>query len=134
MHKQPGSVRLSRRAFLRRFGVAATALAAGQLVSACSGHQASASALDRGAASQPMAANFAAAQQGTLRVGVLLPQSQLYPMIGANFRAGMELYLAQARDDQRSRRRKVELYPQPASPLRHHRSRPISARCRRASA
>ena len=103
MHKQPGSVRLSRRAFLRRFGVAATALAAGQLVSACSGHQASASALDRGAASQPMAANFAAAQQGTLRVGVLLPQSQLYPMIGANFRAGMELYLAQARDDQRSR-------------------------------
>jgi len=96
MRKQPGSVRLSRRAFLRRFGVAATTLAAGQLMSACSNDTTSASKSDLGSASERMAASFPTARQDRLRVGLLLPQSQLYPAIGANFRAGMDLFLAQS--------------------------------------
>jgi branched-chain amino acid transport system substrate-binding protein len=98
MHKQPGGVRLSRRAFLRQFGVAATTLVVGQLVTACSGQLSSSQAPDRSTTPEHMAA-----RQEALRVGVLLPQSQLYPMIGANFRAGMELYQAQSRGSQLSR-------------------------------
>jgi branched-chain amino acid transport system substrate-binding protein len=98
MHKQPGSVRLSRRAFLHQFGVAATTLVAGQLVTACSGQLSSSLVPDRATMPEHMAM-----RQEAIRVGVLLPQSQIYPMIGANFRAGMELYQAQARDSQLSR-------------------------------
>jgi branched-chain amino acid transport system substrate-binding protein len=95
MPNQPGDVRVSRRTFLRRFGAAAGALAAGQLISACSNN--SAASLTRSAdhKANPMAVHSSAAQQNTLRVGLLLPQSQLYPMIGTNFRAGMDLFLAQ---------------------------------------
>jgi branched-chain amino acid transport system substrate-binding protein len=103
MHKQPGGVRLSRRTFLRRLGVAATTLAAGQLVSACSNNIAPRLTSDLGLASEPMAVSFPTTRQDTLRVGLLLPQSQRYPAIGPNFRAGMELYLAQSRDNAASR-------------------------------
>ncbi|HEU5099220.1 MAG TPA: hypothetical protein VFU22_09385, partial [Roseiflexaceae bacterium] len=94
MHKQPGSVRLSRRAFLHRFGVAATTLAAAQLVSACSDQQ------SPNHASNPAAPEYSANRQEVLRVGVLLPQSGIYPLIGTNFRAGLELYQEQAHGDQ----------------------------------
>src|SRR5689334_17364235 len=103
MHKQPGSVPLSRRAFLRRIGVAATTLAAGQLMSACSNNTTSASKTDLASASDRPAARFTAARQDSLRVGVLLPQSQLYPASGSNFRAGMDLYLAQSQGNAASR-------------------------------
>jgi branched-chain amino acid transport system substrate-binding protein len=103
MHKQPGGMRLSRRAFLRRIGVATTTLAAGQLISACSTNSAPNLARGMGSASEQMAASSSAARKDTLRVGVLLPQSQLYPAIGANFRAGMELYQVQARDNAATR-------------------------------
>ena len=96
MPKQPGDVRVSRRTFLRRIGAAAGALTAGQLISACSNSSAASLTRNRDQGSKPMAVHSPSAQKDTLRVGLLLPQSQLYPAIGANFRAGMDLYLAQS--------------------------------------
>jgi branched-chain amino acid transport system substrate-binding protein len=96
MPNQPGDVRVSRRTFLRRFGAMAGALAAGQLVSACSNSSAAGLTPNLDQAAKPMTVHGSTARQDTLRVGLLLPKSQLYPTIGANFRAGMDLYLAQS--------------------------------------
>jgi branched-chain amino acid transport system substrate-binding protein len=95
MPKLPGDVRVSRRTFLRRFGATAGALAAGHLISACS--NTSAANLTRNLDQVPnrLAVHSTAGQQNTLRVGLLLPQSQLYPAIGTNFRAGMDLFLSE---------------------------------------
>ena len=95
MPNQPGDVRVSRRTFLRRFGVAAGALAAGQVISACSNSSAASLIRNVDQASKLVAEPSSAARQNTLRVGLLLPQSQIYPAISANFRAGMDLFLAQ---------------------------------------
>lgn len=95
MPKQPGDVRVSRRTFLRRISAAAGALTAGQLISACSNSSAASLTRNVDQASQPMAVHSPSAQKDTLRVGLLLPQSQLYPAISTNFRAGMDLFLAQ---------------------------------------
>jgi len=88
-------VRVSRRTFLCRFGAAAGALTVGQLISACSNNPAASLPRNLDQAAKLMAVHSLAAQKDTLRVGLLLPQSQLYPAIGANFRAGMDLFLAQ---------------------------------------
>jgi hypothetical protein len=74
-----GDMRVSRRTFLRRFGVAAGALAAGQLISACSNNSAANPTHSLDQASKLMVVNGPAAQTDTLRVGLLLPQSQIYP-------------------------------------------------------
>jgi branched-chain amino acid transport system substrate-binding protein len=95
MPKQPGDVRVSRRTFLRRFGAAAGALTVGQLISACSNNSAASLPRNVDQAAKLIAIHSPAAQKDTLRVGLLLPQSQIYPAIGANFRAGMDLFLAQ---------------------------------------
>ena len=94
MPNQLGVVRVSRRTFLRRFGLAAGALAAGQLISACSNNPAASLTGSADQGSNLLAVRSSAAQQNTLRVGLLLPQSQIYPMAGTNFRAGMDLFLA----------------------------------------
>lgn len=95
MPNQPGGIRVSRRTFLRRFGVAAGALAAGQLITACSDSSTAnlTHSVDRTATL--MVVSNPAVQKDTLRVGMLLPQSQLYPAASTNFRAGMDLLLAQ---------------------------------------
>jgi hypothetical protein len=95
MPNQLGDVRVSRRTFLRRFGVAAGALAAGQLISACSDNSAASLTRNADHASQRLAVHRSAAQQNTLRVGLLLPQSQIYPAASTNFRAGLDLFLTQ---------------------------------------
>jgi branched-chain amino acid transport system substrate-binding protein len=95
MPNQRGDVYVSRRTFLRRIGAAAGALAAGQVLAACSNSSAASLTQSVDQAAKPIAVNSPTARQDTLRVGLLLPQSQLYPAIGANFRAGMDLFLAQ---------------------------------------
>src|SRR3954452_12869850 len=95
MPNQLGDLRVSRRTFLRRFGVAAGALAAGQLISACSGSSAVRLTPNVDQAAKFIAIHISPARQNALRVGLLLPQSRLYPSIGANFRAGMDMHLAQ---------------------------------------
>src|SRR5687768_3827462 len=92
---QPGDVRVSRRTFLRRIGAAAGALTAGQLISACSNSTTMGLTRNENQAAKLMVVQSSAARQDTLRVGLLLPQSQLYPAISTNFRAGMDLFLAQ---------------------------------------
>ena len=95
MPNQLGDVRVSRRTFLRRFGVAAGALAAGQLISACSNSSAANLTPNVNQAAKLIAVPSSAARQDTLRVGLLLPQSQIYPTASGDFRAGMDLFLAQ---------------------------------------
>jgi len=95
MHKHPGDVRISRRTFLRRFGATTGALTLGQLLSACSGSSAASLAHTTDYTAQLMVVPSPAAQKDTLQVGLLLPQPQLYPAAGTNFRAGMDLFLAQ---------------------------------------
>jgi branched-chain amino acid transport system substrate-binding protein len=95
MPKPPGDMRVSRRTFLRRFGATAGALAAGHLISACSNNTAVGLTRNVDQVSSPSALHSSAARQNTLRVGLLLPQSQLYPAAGTNFRAGMDLFLSQ---------------------------------------
>jgi branched-chain amino acid transport system substrate-binding protein len=95
MPNQSGDMRISRRTFLRRFGVAAGALTAGQLISACSSNSAASLTGNMNQTSKLMNVHGSVAQKETLRVGLLLPQSQLYPTIGTSFRAGMDLFLTQ---------------------------------------
>jgi len=95
MPNQPGDVFVSRRTFLRRIGAAASVFAAGQVISACSNSSAASLTQNVDEAAKLIALNSPAAPQDTLRVGLLLPQSQIYPAVGANFRAGMDLFLAQ---------------------------------------
>ncbi|KPV52560.1 hypothetical protein SE17_14770 [Kouleothrix aurantiaca] len=83
MDDTAGHAHLSRRTFLRTISGAAGLLAAAPLLGASAGaaaHSAPGSTLLTGRA---------------LRVGVLLAQPPSYPEIGANFLAGMQLYLAQ---------------------------------------
>ena len=74
MPKQPGDVYVSRRTFLRRIGAAAGALAAGQVISACSNSSAASLIQNVDRAAKLIAVNSPAARQDTLRVGLLLPQ------------------------------------------------------------
>jgi branched-chain amino acid transport system substrate-binding protein len=101
MHKHPGDVQISRRTFLRRFGAATGALAVGQLLSACSRSSATNPTHTTDYTGQLIVVPSSAAQKDTLRVGLLLPQSQLYPAAGANFRASMDLFLAQRSSSER---------------------------------
>src|SRR4051794_28843013 len=95
MPNQPGDVHVGRRTFLRRFGVVAGALTVGQVITACSGSSAANPTLSANSAAKLLSVPSSAARQDTLRVGLLLPQSQIYPAASSNFRAGMDLFLAQ---------------------------------------
>jgi branched-chain amino acid transport system substrate-binding protein len=95
MPKHPGNAHISRRTFLRHFGAAAGALAAGHLISACSNSPAATQAPNQDQVAEATLATNLIGRQDTLRVGLLLPQSQIYPVAGGNFRTGMDLFLAQ---------------------------------------
>ncbi len=77
---------LSRRAFLRSAGLAAGALAAAPLLNAAPAWA---------AGPVPAAAPPVAGGRALLTVGVLLPPSTIYPTLGSNFLAGMQLYCNQ---------------------------------------
>ncbi len=83
-HTLPG---LSRRAFLRSAGLAAGALAAAPLLNATPAW-----------AAGPKPAGPLPIGRDLLTIGVLLPQSTIYPALGSNFLAGMQLYFNQAAD------------------------------------
>jgi branched-chain amino acid transport system substrate-binding protein len=81
---------LSRRAFLRSAGLAAGALAAAPLLNATPAW-----------AAGPAPGPALPVGRDLLTIGVLLPRSTIYPALGGNFLAGMQLYFNQATDDTR---------------------------------
>jgi branched-chain amino acid transport system substrate-binding protein len=90
MHDDYPSSGLSRRAFLRSAGLAAGALAAAPLLNAAPAW-----------AAGPAPASALPTGRDLLTIGVLLPRSTIYPALGSNFLAGMQLYCNQAADDAR---------------------------------
>jgi len=79
---------LSRRAFLRSAGLAAGALAAAPLLTAAPAW-----------AAGPTPVRALPSGRDLLTIGILLPRSTIYPALGANFLAGMQLYFNQAAND-----------------------------------
>ena len=77
MPNQLGVVRVSRRTFLRRFGVAAGALAAGQLISACSNNAAASPTRSADQGSNLLAVRSSAGEENKIRFSILKPNQML---------------------------------------------------------